>query len=167
MRRAMLACLTASFVVGCLNNSAPVRLQGDPLTIGSLNGRWVGEFWGGAGGRGGSLAFTLQAGSDSLFGDVTMIDPRSQQARATDPMGVHQMQMQSSHSLRMDFAWANGSSIRGTLEPYFESDCACIVTSAFFGEVDGDQITGRFVMRSGGRVLAAGSWEMKRVGASP
>ena len=34
-----------------------------------LAGAWTGQYWGGAGGRGGSLAFSLRSGSDSLYGD--------------------------------------------------------------------------------------------------
>ena len=163
MRRAILAGLAAPLFIGCQSQSTPVRLQGDPLAISSLTGRWVGEFAGGAGGRGGSLAFTLRSGSDSLYGEVTMIDPHGQQLHAADPMNGRPIQMQSTHQARIEFAWLNGSTVRGTIEPYLAADCACVVSSAFYGEVMGDRITGRFVMRSAGRVLAEGSWEMKRV----
>jgi hypothetical protein len=162
MRRSIPACLAAMLAVGCLSQSTPVRLQGDPLAIRSLAGRWVGEFWGGAGGRGGSLTLTLSTGSDSLYGDVTMFDPAGQQMRAADPIGAHRMQMQSTQRLRIDFAWVNGSTVRGTVEPYLAADCACVVSSAFYGEVVGDRITGRFVLRSAGGVLAEGPWGMKR-----
>ena len=109
MRRAMLGCLFALFSLGCVSQSTPVRLQGDPLTIGSLAGHWVGQFSGGAEGRGGSLSLALRTGSDSLYGDVTMIEPSGHEIRGADPMGAHQMQMQSAQQLRIDFAWADGT----------------------------------------------------------
>jgi hypothetical protein len=163
VRRAILASLAAFLAVGCQSNSMPVRLQGDPVSIASLAGRWVGEYWNGAGGRGGSLAFTLRSGSDSLYGDVTMVDAKGQQLRAADPTDVHQMHVQSAQGLRIDFATIKADSVRGTLEPYTAPDCSCIVSSTFFGQVKGDRITGRFETRNAGRVLAQGSWEMKRV----
>jgi hypothetical protein len=167
MRRTMLAILSTVLAVGCQSHSMPVRLQGDPVAIASLAGRWTGEYWGGAGGRGGSLAFTLRSGSDSLYGDVTMIDPRGQQLRPADPMNVHQMHVESAQGLRIDFASIQADSVRGTLEPYIAPDCACAVSSTFFGRVQGDRITGRFETRNAGRVLATGSWEMKRVSGTP
>ena len=163
MRRVMLFGLAA----GCRSQSMPVRLQGDPVAIASLAGRWTGEYWNGAGGRGGSLAFELRAGSDSLYGDVTMIDTRGQQLHPADPMDVHQMHVQAAQGLRIDFASIQADSVRGTLEPYVAPDCGCVVSSTFFGRVQGERITGRFETRNAGRVLAEGSWEMKRVRGAP
>src|SRR3954469_658456 len=111
MRRAVLASLAAVLAAGCQSHSMPVRLQGDPSAIASLAGRWTGEYWGGAGGRGGSLTFTLRSGSDSLFGDVTMVDPKGQQLRAADPMEVHRMHVQSAQGLRIDFAAIQADSV--------------------------------------------------------
>jgi hypothetical protein len=167
MRRAILVSLAAMLAVGCTSQSMPVRLQGDPLAIASLAGRWTGEYWGGAAGRGGSLAFTLRAGSDSLFGDVTMVDPKGEQLRAADQMEVHRMHVQSAQGLRIDFAAVQADSVRGTLEPYIGPDCGCIVSSTFFGQVKGDRISGRFETRNAGRILAEGTWEMKRVSGAP
>jgi hypothetical protein len=167
MRRVMFVGFAAALAAGCQSHSMPVRLQGDATAIASLAGRWTGEYWGGAGGRGGSLAFTLRSGSDSLYGDVTMVDPKGQQLRPADPMEVHQTHAQSAQGLRIDFASIRADSVRGTLEPYIAPDCNCIVSSTFFGKVQGDRITGRFETRNAGRVLAEGSWEMKRVDGAP
>jgi hypothetical protein len=164
MRRVMLVGLAAVLAVGCQSHQTPVRLQGDAVAIASLAGRWTGEYWGGAGGRAGSLAFTLRSGSDSLYGDVTMIDSKGRQLGPADPMNMHQMHVQSAQGLRIDFASIRADSVRGTLERYIAPDCDCVVTSTFFGRVQGDRITGRFETRNAGRVLAEGSWEMKRVG---
>jgi hypothetical protein len=164
MRRALIGWFALVAVVGCLTTpSPPVRLQGDVRSISGLAGSWTGEYWGGSGGRGGSLSFSLRSGSDSLFGDVTMVDPRGQTLRSADPTDVHAMHATSAQQLRIDFVAAQGDSIRGTLEPYIAPDCECTVNTTFFGQVRSDKITGTFQTRSAGRVRAEGSWEMRRV----
>jgi len=144
--------------------STPVQLQGEPSAIARLAGTWTGEYWNGAGGRGGSLGFSLPSGSDSLYGDVTMLDPRGQQLRAADPMDTHRLHVQSPTQLRIDLVIAQGDSVRGVLEPYISPDCECAVSTTFFGQLRGDRIDGRFETRNGGRVRAEGKWELKRSG---
>jgi hypothetical protein len=164
MRRALIGSLALAVAVGCKSAPpTPVQLQGDPRSISGLAGSWTGEYWGAAGGRGGSLAFSLRSGTDSLFGDVTMVDPRGQPLRSADPSDVHAMHAGSSQQLRIDFVAVRADSVRGTLEPYVSPDCECTVNTTFFGQVRSDKIAGTFVTRSAGRVRAEGSWEMRRV----
>jgi len=168
MRPLITGSLALALVVGCQSLPSPsVQLQGDPSTITHLAGRWVGEYWGAAGGRGGSLGFSLRAGSDSLYGDVTMIDPRGRQLRAADPVDVHRAHVQSAQTLRVDFVKVQADSVRGVLEPYISPDCECRVSTTFFGQLLGNQINGRFETRSAGMVRAEGSWQLKRVGDAP
>ena len=165
MRRTFLGGVAVALAVGCRTvPQMPVQLQGDPTSIAWLAGSWTGEYWGGAGGRGGSLSFTLRSGTDSLYGDVTMVDPHGQQLRPADPMDVHALHAHSPQQLRIDVIRIQADSIRGTLEPYVAPDCDCTVTTTFTGRVAGDRITGSFTSRAGGRVRAEGLWEMKRVG---
>jgi hypothetical protein len=140
----------------------PVRLQGDPVSIAWLAGSWTGEYWGGTG-RGGSLSFTLRSGSDSLYGDVTMMDLAGQPMRSADPTDVHRGHVHAPQQLRIDFVAVHADSIRGTLEPYVLPECECIVSTTFVGQVRGTQITGSFQTRNAGRLRAEGSWEMKRI----
>jgi hypothetical protein len=164
MRRALIGWFALVAVVGCRTApSPPVRLQGDVRSISVLAGSWTGEYWGAAGGRGGSLSFSLRSGSDSLYGDVTMVDPRGQPVRSADPSDVHAMHAGSSQQLRIDFVAVRADSVRGTLEPYIAPDCECTVNTTFFGQVRSDKIAGTFLTRSAGRVRAEGSWEMRRV----
>jgi len=163
MRRAIIAGMVATALVGCRTTSAtPVRLQGEPSSIAQLAGRWTGEYWNGSGGRGGSLGFSLRAGSDSLYGDVAMLDPRGQQLRAADPMDVHALHVSSPTQLRIDLVVARGDSVRGVLEPYISPDCECAVTTTFFGQLRGNRIDGRFETRNAGRLRAEGKWELER-----
>jgi len=165
MRRTLLGNLAVVIALGCRTApQMPVRLQGDPGSIARLAGSWTGEYWGGAGGRGGSLSFTLRTGTDSLYGDVTMVDPHGQQLRPADPMDVHVRHVSSPQRLRIDFVAADADSIRGVLEPYVAPDCECTVTTTFTGRVVAGRITGSFRTSAGGRPQAEGSWEMKRVG---
>jgi hypothetical protein len=164
MRRALIGSLVVALAAGCKTAPpTPVQLQGDPRSISGLAGSWTGEYWGAAGGRGGSLSFSLRAGSDSLYGDVTMVDPRGQPVRSADPSDVHAAHAASSQALRIDFVAVRADSVRGTLEPYIAPDCECTVNTTFFGQVRSDKIAGTFVTRGGGRVRAEGSWEMRRV----
>jgi hypothetical protein len=162
MRRTILGGLALFIAVGCRSQSTPVRLQGDATSIASLAGSWAGQYWGGTG-RGGSLAFSLRSGSDSLYGDVTMLDASGQQLRPADPMEVHRAHVNTGQSLRIDFVAVHADSVRGTIEPYISPECDCAASTTFVGQVRGGVITGTFVTRGSGRVRAQGSWEMKRV----
>jgi hypothetical protein len=163
MRRTMLVALALALSTACRTQNMPVRLQGDPVSIAWLAGSWAGEYWGGAAGRGGSLAFTLRSGTDSLYGDVTMVGSAGQPLQPADPMEVHRMHVQSAQQLRIDFVTAHADGVRGTLEPYVSPECTCTVNTTFIGRMRGDEITGTFETRSAGRVIAAGQWAMHRV----
>jgi len=164
MRCALIGSFALVAIIGCRTAPPmPVQLQGDPRSIAGLAGSWAGEYWNGAGGRGGSLSFSLRSGTDSLFGDVTMVDPRGQPVRSADPSSVHAMHAASAQQLRIDFVAVRADSIRGTLEPYISPDCECSVNTVFFGQVRSDKIAGTFQTRSAGRIRAEGSWEMRRV----
>ena len=164
MRPAMIGWFALVVAVGCRTApSMPVQLQGDPRSISGLAGSWTGEYWNAAGGRGGSLSFSLRSGSDSLYGDVTMVDTRGQPVRSADPSDVHAMHAGSAQQLRIDFVAVRADSVRGTLEPYISPDCQCTVNTTFFGQVRSDRIAGTFQTRSAARVLAEGSWDMRRV----
>jgi hypothetical protein len=165
MRRVVFVGCAIALVVACQSvPQVPVQLQGDATSLQRLAGAWAGSYWGGAGGRGGSLSFSLRSGSDSLYGDVTMVDPRGQPIRPADRSDVHAAHVRSAQQLRIDFAAIRADSVRGVLEPYVAPDCECTVTTTFTGRLQGDELKGTFVTRNAGRVQAEGSWEMKRTG---
>jgi hypothetical protein len=165
MRHTSFGAIALALAAGCRSTpQAPVQLQGDPAALARLAGSWTGQYWGGAGGRGGSLSFMLRSGTDSAYGDVTMVDTRGQAIRPADTQGVHSAHVSSPQQLRIDFVAIHADSVRGTLEPYIGPDCECTVNTIFSGQVRGSEIKGTFQSRSGGRVQAEGAWEMKRVG---
>ena len=165
MHRTLIGALAVAFLAGCQSTpQRPVHLEGDPTSLARLAGSWTGQYWGGSGGRGGSLSFTLRSGSDSLYGDVSMVDPRGQTIRAADPASVHAQHVASPQQLRIDFVTIRADSVRGVLEPYVAPDCECTVNTTFVGQVRGNEMKGTFQTRNAGRVQAEGSWEMKRSG---
>jgi hypothetical protein len=167
MRRSALATLATAVVTALACRTlpqTPVHLEGDAASLTALAGTWVGEYWGGADGRGGSLTFALRAGSDSLYGDVTMVDPHGQIVRAADPMETHRLHVSSPQQLRIDFVAVRADSVRGRLEPYVSPGCTGAVVTTFGGRVSDGRLDGRFSTRGGGRELAEGRWEMKRTG---
>jgi hypothetical protein len=165
MRRTLIGALAVALATGCRTTpQMPVQLQGDPASLAKLAGSWAGQYWGGVNGRGGSLSFALRSGTDSLYGDVTMIDPRGQTIHSADPADVHATHVRSPQQLRIDFVAVHADSIRGVMEPYVSPECDCTVSTTFVGRLRGNEITGTFLTRAGGRVEAEGSWEMKRVG---
>lgn len=168
MRRTLLGGLAVVLAVGCRTApQRPVQLQGEPIAIAWLAGTWTGEYWNGAGGRGGSLSFTLRGGSDNLYGDVTMLLPRREQVRAADPTDPRAMQVSWPRELQIEVIAVHADSIEGVLAPYVAPDCDCTVTTRFLGQVRGDRVAGTFQTRAGGRTLAEGEWELKRTGDAP
>src|SRR5690349_11736790 len=58
MRHTTIGVLVLAMAAACHTApQPPVRVQGDPASMARLAGSWSGQYWGGAGGRGGSLAF--------------------------------------------------------------------------------------------------------------
>ncbi len=160
---------TLAFVAlaACASQPAPpVILQGDAVSRAWLAGVWNGEYWGGAGGRHGSLGFTLQSGTDSLYGDVTMIDPAGNTIRPADPAEAHRLHVHGAQQLRIDFVVARADSVQGRLEPYVAPDCQCTVSTVFFGQVRGNTLSGTFETHDARGVRARGFWEMTRTGSA-
>ena len=160
MRHIVIRSLAVAAMIGCSGQSMPIQLQGDPVSIAQLNGTWIGSYRGGISG-GGSLTFQLKRGTDSLYGDVSMM-AGAQTMHSVDPADVHRMHVESPLRMRIDFVWVGSDLVRGTLEPYFAPSCDCVVATTFNGRVKDDRITGTFETRHEGRVVADGTWEVTR-----
>ena len=145
---------------GCASTPAEVRIEGAPTELSALAGDWEGEYSSAATGRLGSIVFKLVAGEDHAHGDVLMIprgssDPyRPRGGEGPAPAGGSQL-------LTIRFVRAEGGRISGTLDPYWDPDCDCEVTTTFVGQVKGDAIEGTFTSeRTAGRVF--GNWKVSR-----
>src|SRR6266566_2530744 len=133
------ACLALVALAACASKQTPIQLQGEPAAIATLTGDWDGEYWsGGPSGRRGTLKFYIGAGTDSTFGDVTMVTPMGESVQPVDQGPVHRAHTRLAQSLRIDFARVANGAVTGVLEPYIAPDCECEVTTTFTGTISGD-----------------------------
>lgn len=160
--RPITAVLSLVLLAGCRSATPSVRLQGEPVAIAWLAGEWVGEYRGAAAGRSGSISFYLPSGTDSLYGDVTMLTSAGQPMMSADVLERHRLHVRSAQSLRIDFVSVGGGTVTGTLEPYVSPDCGCVVTTTFTGRITGDTIDGVFVTRAPSGLLLEGAWQVTR-----
>lgn len=157
-----LAVLSAVLFGACTYAGTPVPLRGSEADIAALAGRWDGEFWSDESRRGGSLMFTIRAGTDSALGDVVLTSTASVPVIAADAKDpVHLRHSRAPEVLRVVFVAVSGKMIQGEIEPYIAPDCDCVVTTEFIGSVTGNVVEGRYVTRGPG-VRQEGRWAMRR-----
>lgn len=159
-------CLVLALFSGCASRGSPVRLQGDAVSIAWLGGVWQGEYWGSDSGRRGSLDFHLPSGTDSLSGEVMMLDPMGNVMRSADPADAHRLHAQSARLLSIEIVIAHADTIHGVLEPYIAPDCNCVVSTTFVGRVLGNEIAGTFETRGRAGQRTSGSWRLARTGST-
>jgi hypothetical protein len=160
---AILLAVFLSLALGCASTPAAVPVEGTASDLSALAGRWEGEYESAATGRLGSITFELTAGQDHAHGDVLMI-PRGSDApyrpaprTGGDPASPGAI----SQLLTIRFVKAEGGKVSGTLDPYWDPDCKCEVTTTFVGEVREDTVEGTFASnRNAGRVF--GTWKARR-----
>jgi hypothetical protein len=146
---------------GCASTPAEVRVEGAPTELSALAGDWEGEYSSAATGRLGSIVFKLVAGEDHAHGDVLMIPRGSSDPYRPRGGGEGPAPAGASQLLTIRFVRAEGDRISGTLDPYWDPDCDCEVTTTFVGQVKGDTIEGTFTSeRTAGRVF--GNWKVQR-----
>ena len=153
----------AVLAIGCATTSAPVPVEGTASNVAALAGHWEGEYESEATGRTGTIVFDLTAGEDHARGDVVMIPRGSTNAYrpAPRPTGEGAGSAATAELLSIRFVRAEGETVTGTLEPYWDPDCNCEVTTTFVGAIYGDRIAGTFTsMRTAGRV--SGTWKASR-----
>ncbi|HEU5250804.1 MAG TPA: hypothetical protein VFW15_12525 [Thermoanaerobaculia bacterium] len=150
-------------VEGCASTPAAVPVQGAPAEIAALAGHWEGEYSSEATGRLGSIVLDLIAGEDHAHGDVLMIPRGSTDPYrpARRPNGGGPGPAEATQLLTIRFIRAEAGKLSGTLDPYWDPDCNCEVTTRFVGQVRGDTVEGTFTSeRTAGRVF--GTWKATR-----
>lgn len=153
--------LSIVLAVGCATTSAPVPVAGS--NVAALAGHWEGDYESEATGRTGTIVFDLVAGEDHAHGDVVMIPRGSTNAYrpAPRPTGEGTPAPATAEILSIRFVRAEGETVNGTLDPYWDPDCNCEVTTTFVGAIAGNRIAGTFTsMRTAGRVT--GTWKATR-----
>jgi hypothetical protein len=149
-------------VLACRYQPSPVLLRGSPPEIAALAGDWSGEYSGTQSGRSGSITLRIAAGSDTAFGDVTMLGDAGQRFVAADAPRDHLAHARSADVLRVTFVRVADGRVSGALEPYTAPDCQCVVTTTFSGTVQGDVVEGTFVTRAAQGLEQTGRWRVTR-----
>ena len=156
--------LSLALAIGCSTTSAPVPVEGTASNLAALAGHWEGTYESEATGRTGSIIFDLVAGEDHAHGDVVMIPRGSTNAYRPAPRPTGEAAGSApptAELLSIRFVRAEGETVNGTLDPYWDPDCSCEVTTTFVGAINGDRIAGTFTsMRTAGRV--SGTWKATR-----
>jgi hypothetical protein len=150
-------------LVACRYQPTPVTVQGAEADVSTIAGEWVGEYSSAQSGRSGGITFSVQAGQDSAYGDVSMTPQLNQTLRAADHgTPAHDRHVSSPALLRITFVRVRGGIVEGSLEPYIAPDCNCTVSTVFRGTLQGNEIKGDFVTRGEGGLLQSGTWSVKR-----
>jgi len=159
--------LAAALAAACASASPPVPVSGEAAAITSLAGRWAGQYRSPSTGRYGSIAFELQAGSDTARGEVQMVPVGADQP-------LHPFERDGGVEGRADatltprfldirFVTVGAGDLRGCLEPYRDPITGHPLLTTFRGRIEGDSIAGTFQSvdeRTGAR--SAGSWWVTR-----
>jgi hypothetical protein len=160
-----LALVAVGSVAGCAGKPAAVPIAGNAAGMSALSGRWEGEYHSSQTGRGGSIVFTLTAGTDSATGDVLMIPSGTNQPIMRE--GAGRLPSTASGAapavLSIRFVRVEGGKVSGALDPYRAPDCDCVVSTTFIGDLSGDRIAGTFTTRGGtSSAPVTGEWEVRR-----
>jgi hypothetical protein len=165
LMRPLIGLVLLAGLAGCAGKSPPVPVQASAADIGRLAGRWEGEYNSDQTGRGGSIVFTLTAGSDTAEGDVLMIPAGSNQPIMRE--GTTQQPYAAPGAipsvLSIRFVDYRDGQVSGALDPYRAPDCNCVVATTFIGTVTGDVIKGTFTIRgTPSPAPVTGEWEVHR-----
>jgi len=157
--------LALAAVTGCAGKPAAVPVQASSADMRGLAGRWEGQYNSNQTGRGGSIVFTLKAGTDSAEGDVVMIPTGTNRPIMREGPGRPPFTASGAtpEVLTIRFVRIEGGRVSGALDPYRAPDCDCVVVTTFIGDVTGDRIKGTFSTRGGQRrEPVTGDWEVRR-----
>jgi hypothetical protein len=139
-------------------------LSGSVADVRGLVGEWAGEYTSDGLGRSGSITFTLAADGDTARGDVIMI-PRGLHAPlqpAREPQDG--LRTRAPEVLTINFVRVTGNQVDGSLAPYVDPECGCILYTSFVGRLAGNMIGGTFVSLNAamGTMRQTGTWNVVR-----
>ena len=163
--RSILSALALGAVAACAGKPAAVPVQASSADMHALTGRWEGQYNSIQTGRGGSLVFTLTAGTESAAGDVVMIPAGANRPITREGPGRPPFTATGAtpEVLTIRFVRIEGGRVSGALDPYRAPDCDCVVSTIFVGDLTGDRISGTFSTRGGQRSTpVTGTWEVRR-----
>ena len=141
----------------------PVVGEEDDLTI--LVGDWWGEYTSADTGRDGRIRFSLTAEDREAHGDVLMFPATGNADRDADAADNRPEGALGGQTLTIRFVRLRpgDETVTGTLEPYLDPACDCMVTTTFTGRVSRDSIAGTFETRGGPEYrTTTGRWRVDR-----
>jgi hypothetical protein len=163
-RRYLTVCVGALIASGCAAKNLPVPVLGSVEELSAVCGVWTGEYRDASSTRAGSIRFSLEAGTDTAFGDVVMI--ASGRDRPFTPKADRYregQQLESPHRLMISFIRVAEGRVQGRLEPYFDPECDCTVETVFVGELSDGRLEGTYESFLGGRTTPrTGVWRAVR-----
>jgi hypothetical protein len=159
--RASILAFIALSAASCSTSPTPVPIVATAPAAAKLAGTWEGEFSSTETRHHGSIRFELTAGTDSAFGDVTMVDDGAR--RTVGPRETSAPPNETTvQSLKIGFVVAQGDSVFGAMAPYPDHDGSTLRTR-FEGRLRGDAIEGRyFTDNTVTSTHMSGEWSVKR-----
>jgi len=158
--------LPLALLPGCASTPPPpVAVTGEETALAALDGEWSGDYWSGSTGRRGTIRFRMRSEASAASGDVWM-SPSPHERAATDPgSGSLLPPTGAAEPLQIRFVRVGAEGVvSGTMEPYRDPDCDCMVSTTFHGTIEGDIIRGTYTTR-GPRTHreTGGQWQARRV----
>jgi hypothetical protein len=154
--------VTAVVLLSCTAIPPPeIPFNASESAMESLAGRWSGNYWGGPQGRSGLITFELEEGDGHAHGEVIMLpEDRREFSPAYRPTQL----LPSPQPLRVEFIRAADGQMTGTLEPYRDPGCECLLSTSFMGSIHEEVIEGSFVTVGGpGHLKDMGNWKVERI----
>ena len=143
----------------------PLAVTGAPEALESLAGEWRGEYWSADTGRRGTIRFALEADTGAAWGDVWML-PAIDAAAPDEEGGVRGGGGAEPLQIRFVRVAASGA-LSGTIEPYRDPGCDCLLSTTFTGAIVGHRIEGTYTTTGGPtHAVTTGKWEAKRLAAA-
>ena len=159
MTRTLIAVSIASVITSGCAPLAPITLMGSRADIELLTGEWSGTYESRDTGREGSIWFNLSAGAEQAHGDVLMT-PRGRGEAYGRTRSDYELR--GSKMLTITFLIVGDRTVEGTLDSYWDPDCACTARTSFKGRLTGDVIAGEFVTHLVSGRVAQGRWSVTR-----
>jgi len=141
----------------------PVSVQAaGAADLEALAGEWYGEYSNVGTGRNGAIRMTLTQGGNTAYGDVLMFPAEARDDGRPESQAPGEM-ARSPQPLSIRFIAVEGGEVSGTLDPYRDPACSCMVSTTFKGRLKGDVIEGTFVTKGPpSQLTQEGRWRVDR-----
>ncbi|MEZ4401050.1 MAG: hypothetical protein R3B06_13580 [Kofleriaceae bacterium] len=144
MRSLRLAFASVVFVAACGGSQKAVEVKGGDPELAKIAGDWTGDYHGIDSGRTGTIDFALELGRHTATGEIHMGAP-------------------DAPPLKIEFVAIDGGQVSGTIAPYTDPNCQCLVETTFTGAASGDSISGTFATKvSATGQTQTGDWQVTR-----